>query len=176
MRPAFMMTHSDLVLSQKHVTCNCAFRHNYHQTLSSFPLHSSRSHNEPSTTLEKRIKQYFFKLLFAARNRDERLLKVVLRSLADDEDFQRERPRLYSKNLRELNDVLLKASSRCGQIALADRVFKVRFRVVPVTDHAPTGKCHLPFFRLSHDSHRIIEHGRLTALYQRFGKGWTATL
>lgn len=141
-----MITHSDLVLSPKHVTCNCAFRQNYHHTLSSFPLRSSCPHNEPSTILEKRIKQYFFKLLFAARNRDKRLLKVVLRSLADDEDFQRERPRLYSKNLRELNDVLLKASSRCGQIALADRVFKVRFRVILVTHHAPVDNCYFPFF------------------------------
>lgn len=85
-------------------------------------------HKQLSIKLEKRAKQYFFKLLFAARKRDRRLLKVVLKAFSQDEDFRRMRSSFRSKNLPYIDDVLLKAASRCGQVSLAESVFEVRSR------------------------------------------------
>ncbi|CAM9296218.1 unnamed protein product [Ectocarpus sp. 4 AP-2014] len=78
-----------------------------------------------SVAIEKRSKQYFFKLLSAARTRDKRLLASTMKSLGADKE--------YLKQMRtadpevadplQVQDVLLKAASRCGQPIFADKVF-----------------------------------------------------
>lgn len=80
-----------------------------------------------SLKMEKRRKGYFFKLLSAARNRDKRLLVSVLKSLGKDTEYLRTQARseVDSADSLHIQDVLLKAASRCGLDKLADRLFKV---------------------------------------------------
>lgn len=61
-------------------------------------------------------------MLSAARNRDKRLFVSVVKSLGKDKDYMRS---VDSSDPLHIQDVLLKAASRCGQVALADRLFKV---------------------------------------------------
>lgn len=98
------------------------------------PSHSPRHVNSslrkkrPSSALEKRSKQYFFKLLSAARNRDKRLLASAMKSLGADKEYldhMRSADQEPEGSLH-VQDVLLKAASRCGQPILADRLFTVR--------------------------------------------------
>lgn len=81
-----------------------------------------------SSALEKRSKQYFFKLLSAARTRDKRLLASAIKSLGADKEYL-DHMRSADPELAgsfHVQDVLLKAASRCGQPGLADRLFTVR--------------------------------------------------
>lgn len=87
-----------------------------------------RKRERPSVTLEKRRKQYFFKLLSAARNRDKRLLLAVVTALGQDQDYLRSKSVLGASDPLHLEDVLLKAASRCGQTNLANKLFKVKTR------------------------------------------------
>lgn len=84
-----------------------------------------------SSALEKRSKQYFFKLLSAARKRDKRLLASAMKSLGADKeylDYMRSAD-LEMAGSFHVQDVLLKAASRCGQPILADRLFTVREQI-----------------------------------------------
>lgn len=85
-----------------------------------------RKRERPSVTLEKRRKQYFFRLLSAARNRDKRLLLAVVTALGQDQDYLRSKSALGTSDPLHLEDVLLKAASRCGQTSLADKLFQVK--------------------------------------------------
>ncbi|CAM9211135.1 unnamed protein product, partial [Choristocarpus tenellus] len=73
---------------------------------------------------EKRQRDDFFRLVDAARNRNTNLLRSVVDGLIENEDKVRSETGL-SPNVRPLQDVLLRAASRCGQLVLAERVFKV---------------------------------------------------
>lgn len=86
---------------------------------------SSRKRRLPSAAFEKRRKEYFFKLLSAARNRDKSLLLAVMKALGQDADYMQTKSVLGTSNPIHLEDVLLKAASRCGQTSLADTLFKV---------------------------------------------------
>lgn len=81
-----------------------------------------------SVAIEKRSKQYFFKLLSAARTRDKRLLASTMRSLGADKEYLKQIRTADPKvaDPLQVQDVLLKAASRCGQPIFADRVFTVR--------------------------------------------------
>lgn len=89
---------------------------------------SAREKTGHSSELEKRSKQYFFKLLSAARKRDKRLLASAMKSLGADKEYldlmRSADPELTGSF--HVQDVLLKAASRCGQPILADRLFTVR--------------------------------------------------
>lgn len=89
-----------------------------------FPLKTQR----PSIALEKRSRQYFFKLLSAARQRDKRMLVSAMKSLGADKEYLHQLrsadPELADPS--NVQDVLLKAASRCGQVTLADRLYTVR--------------------------------------------------
>lgn len=110
----------------KHVTHRGASRWSlpWHR-LSHHPRHtqSIKMKDKSCSTTEKRQKEYFFKLVSVARNRDKDLLVSVMKSLAKDTDIMQMQP--GSRPL-PIQDVLLKAVSRCGQVALADNLFKVR--------------------------------------------------
>eukprot|EP00752_Nemacystus_decipiens_P002229 g2115.t1 len=78
-----------------------------------------------SRALERRSKQYFFKLLSAARKRDKRLLASAMKSLGADKEYL-DHMRSADPELAgsfHVQDVLLKAASRCGQPILADKLF-----------------------------------------------------
>lgn len=90
--------------------------------------YSVRKRHGHSRALEKRSKQYFFKLLSAARKRDKRLLASAMKSLGADKEYL-DQMRSADPELAgsfHVQDVLLKAASRCGQPILADRLFTVR--------------------------------------------------
>lgn len=98
-----------------------------------FPSHTPRHSDSslgtqrPSVALEKRSKQYFFKLLSAARKRDRRLLASAMKALGADKEYLLQL-RSADPELADplhVQDVLLKAASRCGQAALADKLFTV---------------------------------------------------
>ncbi|CAM9177567.1 unnamed protein product [Discosporangium mesarthrocarpum] len=74
---------------------------------------------------EKKRKNYFFQLLAAARNRDTRLLVSVVTALAEDDHHLRSEMGVGAPEALQVQDMLLRASSRCGQISLAERLFKV---------------------------------------------------
>ncbi|CAM9125160.1 unnamed protein product [Ectocarpus fasciculatus] len=78
-----------------------------------------------SVAIEKRSKQYFFKLLSAARTRDKRLLASTMKSLGADKEYLKQMRTADPKvaDPLQVQDVLLKAASRCGQPIFADRVF-----------------------------------------------------
>jgi len=78
--------------------------------------------------LDKRSKQYFFMLLSAARKRDRRLLASAIKSLGADKEYLDHMRSADPEFAGAFNvqDVLLKAASRCGQPTLADRLFTVR--------------------------------------------------
>lgn len=96
-----------------------------------------RKRGRSFTTLEKRRKDYFFKLLAAARSRDRRLFTSVIQSLSK-EDRPLHLDQCFTDSLR-VQDVLLKAASRCGYVALANSVFKVSFGKGP----RPRTKCNV---------------------------------
>lgn len=77
------------------------------------------------TTFEKRRKDYFFKLLASARSRDVHLFTSVMQSLSK-EDRPLHQDQCFTDSLR-VQDVLLKAASRCGFVDFASGVFKVSF-------------------------------------------------
>ncbi|CAM9143566.1 unnamed protein product [Scytosiphon promiscuus] len=87
--------------------------------------HPSSRIQGPPTALEKRSKKYFFKLLSAARTRDKRLLVSAMKSLGKDKEYlqQMRAADPESADPVHVQDVLLKAASRCGQPVLADRLF-----------------------------------------------------
>lgn len=89
---------------------------------------SSRKQEWRLTPLDKRRKQYFFKLLSAARNRDKRLLVAVVKALGKDTELLRMQGVAGIKDHMHFQDVLLKAASRCGETALADKLFQVQNR------------------------------------------------
>lgn len=91
---------------------------------------SLRKVERPPIALKKRRKQYFFKLLSAARHRDKRLLASVVKSLGKDVEYLRMRSEARVADPFNVEDVLLKAASRCGEAALAERVFTVRYLLV----------------------------------------------
>ena len=97
-----------------------------HSSRFSFPIRETglpwKRASKPNS-FQKRRKACFFKLLSAARSRDERLLASVIRSLGEDPRLQEDRD--YTDSLR-VQDVLLKALSRCGHVDLADSLLKVR--------------------------------------------------
>lgn len=108
---------------------SCAWQHHCH------PPHgvdSPQAKDVPSIALEKRRKQYFFKLLSAARNRDKRLLASVLKSLNNEPEYVRMQSDTTHADHLRIQDVLLKAASRCGQAALADKFFEVRVEITGV--------------------------------------------
>lgn len=88
--------------------------------------------NTSSSKIEKRRKDYFFKLLSAARNRDKRLLVSVMKSLGKDTGYLSTQTGadIDSADHLHIQDVLLKAASRCGLVKLADRLFKVSLFVI----------------------------------------------
>lgn len=90
---------------------------------------SPQAREVPSIALEKRRKQYFFKLLSAARNRDKRLLASVLKSLDKETEYVRMQSDATHADPLRIQDVLLKAASRCGQTTLADNFFMVRYEI-----------------------------------------------
>lgn len=92
-----------------------------------YGVDSPQAKEVPSIALEKRRKQYFFKLLSAARNRDKRLLVSVLKSLDNETEYVQMKSDATHADPLRIQDVLLKAASRCGQAALADNFFTVRF-------------------------------------------------
>lgn len=94
-----------------------------------YGVDSPRAKAVPSFALEKRRKQYFFKLLSAARNRDKRLLVSVLKSLDKETEYVRMQSDATHADPLGIQDVLLKAASRCGQTALADNFFTVSFEI-----------------------------------------------
>lgn len=94
-----------------------------------YGVDSPQAKDVSSIALEKRRKQYFFKLLSAARNRDKRLLVSVLKSLNNEAEYVRMQSDASHADPLRIQDVLLKAASRCGQAALADKFFKVMFKV-----------------------------------------------
>lgn len=98
--------------------------------LSHKPRHgdSNVTAQRPSIALEKRSKQYFFKLLSAARNRDKRLLASAMKALGEDKEYlnQLQSADAGLADPLHVQDVLLKAASRCGQVDLADRLLTVR--------------------------------------------------
>lgn len=133
MYPAFMSSPLPQVSWRTYATHHRAHHPCYgprHSSTSIYGEKSPSTQNELPAKSGKRFKEYFFKLLFAARNRDGRLLKAVLRALSQDEEFRRSRLDLKPGNLLQIDDVLLKAASRCGQIALADKVFRVWSAIV----------------------------------------------
>lgn len=87
---------------------------------------SAGKHRRPSAALEKRQRSYFFKLVSAARNRDKRLLLAVVTALGKDKDYLQAKSADGASDPLHLEDVLLKAASRCGQTDLADMLFKVK--------------------------------------------------
>lgn len=89
--------------------------------------YSASRKQRPPTALEKRSKKYFFKLLSAARTRDNRLLVSAMKSLGEDKEYlqQMRVADPESGDSVHVQDVLLKAASRCGQPILADRLFMV---------------------------------------------------
>lgn len=91
--------------------------------------------NASSSKMEKRRKDYFFKLLSAARNRDKRLLVSVMKSLGKDTGYLRTQAGedIESVDPLHIQDVLLKAASRCGLVKLADRLFKVSLFIIDTT-------------------------------------------
>lgn len=98
-----------------------------HPSHSPRDVDSSLRTQRPSIALEKRSKQYFFKLLSAARKRDKRLLVSAMKSLGADKEYLHQL-RSADPALADplhVQDVLLKAASRCGQASLADRLFTV---------------------------------------------------
>lgn len=100
-----------------------------HHNHPSYGVDSPQAKEVPSIALEKRRKQYFFKLLSAARNRDTRLLVSVLKSLDKETEYVRMQSNATHADPLRIQDVLLKAASRCGQTALADDFFTVRFEI-----------------------------------------------
>ena len=102
------------------------WRHHCHHP---YGVNLPQAKEVPSIVLEKRRKQYFFKLLSAARNRDRRLLVSVLKSLDNETEYMRMQSDATHADPLRIQDVLLKAASRCGQAALADNFFKVRFEI-----------------------------------------------
>ncbi|CAM9131809.1 unnamed protein product [Ectocarpus sp. 12 AP-2014] len=78
-----------------------------------------------SVAIEKRSKQYFFKLLSAARTRDKRLLASTMKSLGADKEYLKQMRTADPEvaDPMQVQDVLLKAASRCGQPIFADKVF-----------------------------------------------------
>ncbi len=119
-------------LSMKHrqkrlASCGCGLPR---PLFSHPPRHagSSTRKGKGQTELDKRSKQYFFMLLSAARKRDERLLASAMKSLGADKEYldhMRSADPEFAGSLN-VQDVLLKAASRCGQPTLADRLFTVR--------------------------------------------------
>lgn len=96
--------------------------HRAHLPRDSGPVGKRR---RPSAALEKRQRSYFFKLVSAARNRDKRLLLAVVTALGKDKDYLEAKSAVGASDPLNLEDVLLKAASRCGQTDLADMLFKV---------------------------------------------------
>ncbi|CAM9605381.1 unnamed protein product, partial [Hapterophycus canaliculatus] len=116
-------------LSQRVQSSRCFSRSggsaSHHPPHSSKTAHSLSRKQRPSTALEKRSKTYFFKLLSAARTRDTRLLVSAMKALGEDKEYleQMRAADPESADPVHVQDVLLKAASRCGQPILADRLF-----------------------------------------------------